>query len=170
MESEIKPSLARKNRIIDTIIVLLIIAFFVSFNLTVHPAVVAGNSMQPTFETGDVLKTSRVEDDTEIARGDIVVFNHENKQYIKRVIGLPGESICIRNGQIYVGVNDSFELSGYEYDAITDQGILENEYIYQIPVNCYFCVGDNRNNSNDCRAFGAVPRSIITKIVIKKII
>ncbi len=171
MESKIKPSLANRWVIIDLILALIIIGFWLYASFVLHICVVTGESMLPTLNHGDIVKckVDFVADD--ISRGDILVINTKEGELIKRVIALPGESIYIRNGQIYVGDGHDYRLSGYEYDPIEEAGVVplnENDPLTLSPTQ-YFCIGDNRNNSVDCREIGPVEFDQIERIVIGKV-
>lgn len=94
-------------------------------------------------------------------RGDVILFEppiEEEYYYIKRVIALPGETITIREGNVYI--NDSTKPLDEPYLAETPRG---NFGPYQVPEGCYFVMGDNRNSSNDSRYWSvkAVPRDNI---------
>ena len=82
-------------------------------------------------------------------RYDIVIFKYpdnEKELFIKRIIGLPGEKVEIRDGKVYI--NDSEEPLRDEFVNGTLQG---NYGPYEVPEGCYFMLGDNRNNSKDSR-------------------
>ena len=95
-------------------------------------------------------------------RGDVVVFqpngNENSHYYIKRVVGLPGETVQIRNGQVYI---NGEVLDDYTFDKIEDTGLAENPYL--LGEDEYFVLGDNRNNSEDSRSgnIGAIHRDYI---------
>lgn len=117
-------------------------------------AVVPTGSMLNTIQEGDRIIASRlayVNNDPE--RYDIILFYYpddESKIYVKRVIGLPGETVQIVNGVVYVTktngktiqLDDSFVTIGTPYGDFGP---------YTVPENCYFMLGDNRNNSKDSR-------------------
>ena len=82
-------------------------------------------------------------------RFDIVIFkspDDESRLFIKRVIGLPGETVEIKDGKVYI--NDS---STPLDDSFIPEKMTGNYGPYKVPENCYFMLGDNRNNSNDSR-------------------
>ena len=98
-------------------------------------------------------------------RFDIVEFKHNEKIYIKRIIGLPGETIKYQNHNLYVGdtlVEDSFA-------SITNDFSLSNLGYNKIPDNYYLVLGDNRTNSEDSRMIGLVSKDEIVGRTIVRI-
>ena len=100
--------------------------------------------------TGDRIFGNRLAylfDDPE--RFDIVIFKYpddESQRFIKRVIGLPGETVEIREGKVYINGSDT-PLD----DSFTPETPVGNFGPYTVPEGCYFMLGDNRNNSRDSR-------------------
>lgn len=146
---------------IKSISVAILIAVFIKtfiFNVTY----VKGESMYPTLEEGDRLilkKYETVLETQEYKRGDIVVFKspleNDNRSFIKRVIGLPGDKINILNGKVYI--NDKEIKESYtEKELFTEPLIYGNSYI--VLENELFVIGDNRlpGKSNDSRGFGPI--------------
>ncbi len=124
--------------------------------------IVNGESMYPTCRNGDVYMSRKA--GISPSRYDIVIAKNGYQTVIKRVIGLPGDTLVVSNGKVYVNgcPVDS------KYDYITDDaGILEDYYF--LPENHYFLMGDNRSNSVDSRVYGSVSREDIKGIVISKI-
>jgi len=126
--------------------------------------------MFPTLKSGDIVSCNVDFGKEDISRGDIVVIRVGKERWIKRVVALPGEALRIDNGQICVGQNGEFALTGYEFDPIEDPGVLPGKTSAPLFLNSdqYFCVGDNRNDSVDCREFGPVSFDQIERIVIEK--
>lgn len=119
----------------------------------VEAYVVHGQSMRPTFEENERLLISKFAPRfSDLERGDIVVFAHptdEGKRLIKRVVGLPGETIEILGGQVYV---DEAALEE-PYATIPDAAYFPP---HKVPEGCYFVLGDYRGVSNDSRSIGDV--------------
>lgn len=126
-----------------------------------HHTSVEGSSMNPTLSNGDQLIVENVSYYFhEPERFDIVVFPvSENTNYIKRIIGIPGDCIRIQDGSIYI--NDELLQEPYSFDPIEDAGIAEDEII--LSAGKYFVLGDNRNESKDSRSseVGVIDRSQI---------
>ncbi len=133
--------------IIGAVILAILITQFIIVN-----AVVPTESMQNTIMVGDRLIAFRLSylfDDPE--RFDIVVFKYpddEDVLFVKRVIGLPGEKVTIRDGKVYI--NDS-ETPIDDYFIKEEMFCEAGERVFEVPEGCYFMLGDNRNNSKDSR-------------------
>jgi signal peptidase I len=148
----------------ETIILILIaVVVFLGLRFTIQTYIVFGPSMQPNFEENQRIIVNKLAYKFgEPQRGDVIVFDPpftSASDYIKRVIGLPGESIEIKDGKTYVYTLDGAVLILNEpyiaessMSTYTKHTILENEY---------FVMGDNRNNSNDSRTGWLVPEENI---------
>ncbi|MFC1931826.1 signal peptidase I [Chloroflexota bacterium] len=138
-------------------IILAAVIFFV-LQATVQSFIVIGISMEPNFHSGQRLLVNKaVYYLHEPERGDVLVFQPpENKQedYIKRVIGVPGDTVEIKKKTVYV---NGLPLSETYIKTPPSYTIKEQE----VPSNSYFVLGDNRNNSNDSHNGWLVPRQNI---------
>ena len=144
-------------------IIVVFLAFVIVFSVGMKTSIV-GDSMEPGLYNGQEILINRVIYRlSSPKRGDVVVFlpngNQNSHYYVKRVVGLPGETIQIQGGSVYV---DGVPLVEDEaFDKIIDAGIAENEL--KLAVDEYFVLGDNRNSSEDSRSgnIGAVRKDTI---------
>lgn len=156
-----RPRLRRQSFIRETLETLLLIAaIYALVNLATVRYFIDGPSMQPSFYEGQFLVVSRV---TYLIgqpeRGDVVVFNAPNNDVedpplIKRLIGMPGDSIELRDTQVYI--NGALLDEPYIKEACRANRCPDESW--QLASDEYFMMGDNRNNSRDSRVFGPVSR------------
>ena len=108
---------------------------------------IPSTSMAPTINVGDRLMVNRVFHKDNIKRGDILVFYSDELQetLIKRVIGLPGDHIVIKDGVVNVNEDD------LEEDYVKNNDYSNEELVYDVPEGKYFFLGDNRPVSKDSR-------------------
>ena len=124
------------------------------------PVRVDGDSMNKTFKNGDILILYKL---SKINRFDVIVLHEEkdNEKIIKRVIGMPGDTVAIKDGEIYINdekIDDEYAYGiTSDYDRIT----LKNDE--------YFILGDNRLISKDSRYFGPIKEKEIKGKVIFRI-
>lgn len=130
-------------------VVALIVALLITHTLVVNSIVPTG-SMESTVMPGDRVFGNRLAYlFSEPARGDIIIFDFpddESKLYIKRIIGMPGETVNIVDGGVYIdGSPTPLEEPYLNEPPVGSYGP------YEVPEDCYFVMGDNRNNSLDSR-------------------
>ena len=133
--------------------VTLLLEIFVIVN-----AVIPSASMEPTIMTGDHIFGNRLSYHFRIPeRYDIIIFRYpddEKQLFIKRIIGLPGETVEIRDGEVYINgdsvpLYDNFCLDEDVTVLDTSRSMLTNPFV--VPEDCYFVLGDNRLDSRDSR-------------------
>lgn len=128
-------------------------------------------SMYPTIQAGDRLLLSPIPlYSNEPQRGDIITFKQGSIKLVKRVIGLPNETIDIVDGYITIDgvlLDESTYLGPGVYTYAFEDSLVPFPYV--IPDDCYFMMGDNRENSVDSRKFGAVTRSHIKDSVLLRV-
>lgn len=144
------------REVAQTIVISLAIFFFVYIFL-VQPHRVRGESMVPNFADGELLLTEKVTYHIyKPVRGDVIVFkapSPRNADFIKRIIGLPGENVKIEGGIIFI--ND--QKLNEPYETQQTQGSVD----VRLEEDQYFVLGDNRASSSDSRVFGPIERNSI---------
>jgi len=124
-----------------------------------QPVKVEGTSMMPGLTDQDRIFVNKYEyklSPNNIHRGDLIVFHYPKdprESYIKRVVGLPGDSIEIRSGDVYV--NSGKLIEPYVLPEYRDRDSLQ---LQVVPPDDYFVLGDHRNSSSDSRSWGFVDR------------
>lgn len=135
--------------------------FIVVYLFIMAPNQVKGSSMEPTFHSGEYILTSKITYKfRQMERGDVVVFRslaNPDIDYIKRIIGLPGDTVEVRNSDVYV--NGKMLDEGYIADRtnLWEGGFLRDSEPVRVPEGEVFVMGDNRPHSSDSREFGFVP-------------
>lgn len=132
-------------------VIMLLLAFTLIYCFGIRTRVI-GESMEPTlYNSQEVLVNRFVYFFAKPSRGDVIVFkpngNDNSHYYIKRVVGLPGETITIRDGYVYI--DDELYIEEALYDRMEDGGVAVNGVT--LGEDEYFVLGDNRNNSEDSR-------------------
>lgn len=153
-------------------IALVALVLVAGFRLFVfQPFLVRGASMEPNFHNWDYLIVDEISyrfGNPE--RGDVVVFKYPNdpsQRYIKRIIGLPGETVEVEDGRVAVFYGEEkISLDGKDYFSFDTPGairmtLLENEY---------FVMGDNRHQSSDSRSWGSLPGDLIIGRVFVRLV
>jgi len=143
--------------------------FIVVYLFIMTPNQVKGVSMEPTFQSGDYILTSKITYKfRSIQRGDVIIFKSPKNpdiEYIKRVIGLPGDKIIITNGQVFV--NDQILKENYINSTtnLWENGFVKENEPLIVPENHIFVMGDNRTRSSDSRDFGPISIQSIDGVV-----
>lgn len=146
------------KELIPYVIIIVTVVLIRTFIVT--PVQVDGISMYPTLKDNEILLLKKY--DKDYKRFDIVVLKYKNDKLIKRIIGLPGESIKYVDDKLYV--NDKLVEENFSKNTETDDfdiSYLLNEEETKIPDNMYFVVGDNRDNSTDSRIIGLINKEDI---------
>lgn len=150
--------------IIETIVLALAI-FVVMYLFLFQPHQVKGASMEPNFHDGEYILTDKISYRLHPPkRGEVIIFKapkNPELDYIKRIIGLPGEKIKIENGSFYINgqklderyIPQNIRISGGLYLPIGKEE--------KIPENSYFVSGDNRSHSSDSREWGSIHENAI---------
>jgi signal peptidase I len=141
--------------VLETLILSVIL--FVGINAVSARIRVDGSSMEPTLHAGQFVIVNKLAYRFgAAARGDVIVFHfprNPDQEYIKRVIGLPGDTVAVENGQITVN------------GELLDEPYLDGQTgypgIWTVPVGHIFVLGDNRNNSFDSHNWGTVPMDYV---------
>lgn len=152
----------KKNDILSYVIIILVVVLVRTFIIT--PVRVVGSSMDKTLKEGEILLLEKI--DKKYKRYDIVVIKENNERIIKRIIGMPGESVKIVEGVIYINgeaIEDKYA-SSYTGDFSLDKFDLD-----VIPEDSYFVLGDNRIVSKDSRLLGPINKKQIQGKAIYRI-
>lgn len=136
---------------LEIIVVAVLLSLFLTRVVLVN-ALVPSSSMETLISPGDRLFGNRLTykfKDPE--RFDVVIFKYpvdEEENYIKRIIGLPGDTVTIEDAKVYI--NDSE--TPLEENYLPEEWVIENDgYVFDVPEDCYLMLGDNRNVSEDAR-------------------
>ena len=130
------------KEVLSYVIIILVVVLIRTFVGT--PVKVSGTSMYPTLNGKEIMILYKM--DRKYSRNDIVVIKTEHGDIIKRVIGLPGETISIENSSIYINSRKIKDKHG--------KGVTSDYKKIVLKDNEYFCLGDNRENSMDSRVYG----------------
>jgi len=154
--------------VVETL-VLTVVIFLVIQNFVAQPYRIEQQSMEQTLEPGQYVLIDKLSPRwANYGRGDIIVFwppeGQRDVPFIKRVIGLPGDRVDIRDGAVYVNAVRLEE--PYVFGGPTEQAAAGNSVV--VPPDSYFALGDHRSDSTDSRVFGFVHRTdVIGRAVVR---
>lgn len=155
--------LRRGIAILDALqpVVLAFAIFMIVYMFFFQPHKVDGNSMFPNFHDQQYILTDKITYRRRLpARGDVIVFHapppNNGEDFIKRIIGLPGETIMVQNGHVYI--NGKLLVEPYLDPSLqtVQKTFLREGVPYPIPAGYYMVFGDNRNFSSDSREWGPI--------------
>lgn len=149
---------------LETIVVALSI-FVVVYLFFFQPHEVKGASMESNFHDGEYILTDKISYRFRLPkRGEVIIFKapkNPDIDYIKRIIGLPGETVKVEGGAVYVNGNKLVEPYIHDQTVILGNGFLSEGRNITVPQNEYFVMGDNRPHSSDSREFGPILKDSI---------
>ncbi len=159
-------------------IVLALVIFLLMQAFVAEPHVISGSSMLPNFRNGERIFTQKISYYLHPPqRGDVVVFRYPQlpeREYIKRIVGLPGEEVEIKNGQVFIynsqnpnglELKEKYLPLGLETKGKT---AIKDGTRFKVEQGKYVTLGDNRGESSDSREWGLVPKNnIIGKVFLR---
>lgn len=166
----------KKTALIVSLMILFILGtftlpllLFFGFMFFWRPFQVSGAAMSPTFtDKAYLLASVRREKNTLLGRGDIVIFKSPvtDGDFIKRIVGLPGETVLLKDGEVFINSTllDESEYLSVGTKTLGGSFLQEGETI-AVPHGEYFVLGDNRDHSSDSREWGFVPEDDISSTV-----
>jgi len=141
--------------VLETLILSVIL--FAAINAVSARIRVDGSSMEPTLHSGEFVIVNKLSYKLGIPEiGDVIIFHYPKdpeQEYVKRVIGLPGDQVVITDGKVYVNgqlLEEDYIAASPAYEASWD-----------VPEDAIFVLGDNRNNSADSHSWGSVPLNYV---------
>jgi len=166
MRNFLAPILEILRIVILALLIVLPIRFFIF-----QPFIVKGASMVPNFHEGDYLIIDEISYRfNEPKRGEVIVFKfplNTSQRFVKRIIGLPGEIIEIKEGKVIIKKGDKNQILDEPY--LKDIVFNGREYEFTLKENQYFVMGDNRDASYDSRYFGPLDKKFIVGRVILRL-
>jgi len=154
---------------IAEVVLIALIAVFIVRSFLIQPFLVNGASMEPNFSSGDYLIIDEISYRLRAPeRGEVVVFHYPNDEstyFIKRIIGLPGERIMLKDGKIRIFNNQQPQGFLIEENYLPSYVSTYGDKDVILKDDEYFVLGDNRSASFDSRSWGALKKSEIVGVV-----
>lgn len=145
---------------LTTLALFLASGIFTVFSMGLTVCTVQGTSMEPTIMDGTV---TLLNPQKEVSRFDIAVFKENGSYIIKRVVGLPGDTVTVLDGHLFV----NGELYNEPYvDLDYSQEFSQESFKVEVPEGSYYVLGDNRDGSFDSRETGTIPAEDVTGVAI----
>jgi len=164
---QIKPQEKTKAQLFWELVRFALIALVIVIPIRIfiaEPFIVSGSSMVPTFENGDYLIVDKISYELGTPkRDDVVVLRYPNnttKFFIKRIIGLPNETVDIKGNDVTITNGEHKE--GFKLDQPFVKNPANNDTHFELKNDEYFVMGDNRSASSDSRYWGAVKRNLLS--------
>ncbi|MDD3652826.1 MAG: signal peptidase I [Desulfotomaculaceae bacterium] len=144
--------------ILESVAIAVVLAVIIRL-FVIEPFYIPSGSMEPTLKENDRIIVSKLNYHfKEPKRGDVIVFKYPldpKRNFVKRLIAVGGETVVIRNSQLYINnqlVTEEYLPQGLRFDDFGPE---------KVPAGTYFMMGDNRNNSDDSRVWGFLPEDLI---------
>jgi signal peptidase I len=153
--------------LVIALLVVIPVRFFVA-----QPFIVRGASMEPNFHDGQYLVIDELGYRFHTpARGDVIVFRYPNDPsqfYIKRVIGLPGETVALEGGAVHIRTQNNGGDVTLNESYLAPRVLTVPDETVTLKEGDYFVLGDNRPSSSDSRVWGTLPyRYIVGRVLIR---
>jgi signal peptidase I len=152
-----------------TIFIIVVLATIIRYFI-IQPFIVDGQSMEPTFQNSDYLITEKISFRVGTPkRGEVIIFHppdNPSVNYLKRLIGLPGDEVEIKDNNVYVNGKklDEPYLSPGTKTELVQPGSLK----LTVKENEYFVLGDNREHSRDSRELGPIPKAnVVSRVWVR---
>lgn len=146
--------------------------FAIIYLFVAQPHKVSGSSMLPTYQDGNYILTDKLSYRFGAPQhGDVIVLKNpknESQDFIKRIMGVPGDKVKVSNGKVYI--NDQLKNEPYlPADRRSQYGnFLKENQDFQVPNDQYFVMGDNREHSSDSREWGTITKEeIVGKVFFR---
>lgn len=150
--------------VVKIIVGVFIVAGFIRW-FVMAPFIVDGSSMEPNFHNNEYIVVEKVSYRLhDPRRGDVIVLQYPGNisiDYIKRIVGLPGETVKIVNGEVFINGSQIHETYLLPNQLTTISQSTETPYQVTLDKDQYFMLGDNRDHSSDSRDWGVLQRDLI---------